>query len=69
MFQIPIASQPAVSDRVPVLRDIVSVEISPTGSEPYGACADITIQGFISGKTIDFGRWSWSYNRKSYIYR
>jgi hypothetical protein len=55
MFQIPIASQPAVSDRVPVLRDIVSVEISPAGAEPYGACADITVQGFISGKTIDFG--------------
>lgn len=55
MFQIPIAMQPAVSDRVPVLRDIVSVEISPAGAEPYGACADITVQGFVSGKTIDFG--------------
>jgi hypothetical protein len=55
MFPLPIASKPAVSDRVPVLRDIVSVEISPAGAEPYGACADITVQGFISGKTIDFG--------------
>lgn len=55
MFQIPITMQPAVSDRVPVLRDIVSVEISPAGAEPYGACADITVQGFVSGKTIDFG--------------
>lgn len=35
--------------------DITGVEISPSGAEPYGACADITISGFTTGKTIDFG--------------
>lgn len=35
--------------------DITGVEISPTGAEPYGACADITIEGFTTGKAVDFG--------------
>jgi len=35
--------------------DITGVEISPSGAEPYGACADITIDGFTTGKVVDFG--------------
>lgn len=35
--------------------DILSVEISPTGASPFGACADIEIEGFTTGKAVDFG--------------
>lgn len=35
--------------------DITGVEISPSGAEPFGACADITIDGFTTGKVVDFG--------------
>lgn len=35
--------------------DITGVEISPSGAEPFGACADIEVEGFTTGMTIDFG--------------
>lgn len=56
MINLPISTMcPSLVDAYPILRKITRVEISPTGAEPLGACADITIQGFTTGKEVNFG--------------